>query len=62
MCVFSAWNGAGIYIEVFSVKYQQSLKECEEQWNELSKMVKLTHSENIQVFPSSDVKDSVKTE
>ena len=36
-------------MEVFSVQYQQSLKECEKQWEELSKAIQLSHQENVQV-------------
>jgi len=39
MFLISAWNGASFYIEVFSVKYHQSLMELEKQWKEVSKVL-----------------------
>jgi len=39
ICFVSCWNGASFYIDVFSIKYQQSLLESEKRWKELSKQM-----------------------
>jgi len=39
MCTVSSWNGASFYIEVFSVRYQQSLIECEKHYEKLSNIL-----------------------
>jgi len=39
MITNSCWNGASFYIEVFSVRYQQSLMECEQHYKKLSSLL-----------------------
>jgi len=39
MCIISCWNGATFYIEVFSVRYQQTLMECEKHYEKLSNLL-----------------------
>jgi len=39
LCGVSCWNGASFYIEVFSVKYQQTLVECEKHYERLSNIL-----------------------
>jgi len=38
----SAWNGSSFYFEVFSKKYQTQLSEYEQEWNNLSQVLKNT--------------------
>jgi len=39
MIVISCWNGASFYIEVFSVRYHQTLMECEKHYANLSDII-----------------------
>jgi len=39
MCTICCWNGACFYIEVFSVRYQESLLECERHYQKLSNLL-----------------------
>jgi len=39
MIIISSWNGASFYIEVFSIRYQQSLMECEQHYKKLSNLI-----------------------
>jgi len=39
MITISSWNGASFYIEVFSIRYQQSLMECEQHYKKLSNLI-----------------------
>jgi hypothetical protein len=39
ICFVSCWNGANFYIEVFSVRYQQTIAECEKHYETLTNIL-----------------------
>eukprot|EP01118_Nematostelium_gracile_P007413 TRINITY_DN2414_c0_g1_i1.p1 TRINITY_DN2414_c0_g1~~TRINITY_DN2414_c0_g1_i1.p1 ORF type:complete len:387 (+),score=65.90 TRINITY_DN2414_c0_g1_i1:56-1216(+) len=46
ICAISCWNGANFYIEVFSVRYQQTIAECEKHYETLTNILENQQSKD----------------